>query len=437
MGANRSGHHSRIGSLLAETWTLVALAATLAILTLLFLRMVYPYVLPIFLAAVLAVILRPQYRQLAAWLGNRERIAALLTVLLSVVAVVVPLVLATSIVALRLYVFWLDAQAARSGAEMVNRIAHNLGVDELVEKLEEKTGRDVTSLWQDVQANVPDVVNWLAGRTLGVATATFGVIGGVASLVVAFFVFLFALYYFLAEGPGLLERASRLLPLPIEYQLRLFDAFTSTVRGAVVAMFVGAIAQGGALGLALWLVGVPKAGLLTILSVLSGFVPFVGTGLVWVPAVLWLWLKVSAVRALILALYSAVVVAGIDNVIRAYLMRDTARLHPLLALISILGGIAYFGLWGIFVGPIVASCLYATADVLKLELARLSGQDQHSSPAALKGAAIGGAGSEPMQKNRTANQEPDEGSQMKVEGKQHPAGPGDPADRGDKRRPGE
>ncbi len=371
----RAAHSPQNEPTIVSYWTLLVVGGLLVLLGLFFLRIVLPYLLPLFLALVAAIVVRPQYERVTAWFGGRQRLAALATCLSTVLLLVIPIATVTTALALRLYVFWLDTRSAGRYAQLVARFRDRFHIDRMLQQLQDRFPGtiDADAILRDAQAAIPDMVSWLATKTLGVAATTFGLLGGLISVIVAFAIFVFALYYFLAEGPVLLQRATELIPLPIEYQKSIFDAFTGTVQGAITAMFVGALAQGTALGLGLFVLGAPSPLVLTVLAVLACFIPFVGSSLVWAPTALWLWATGHHVRALLLVAYAAIVVGSIDNVVRVYVMQGSAKLHPLLALVSILGGIAYFGLWGVFVGPLAASCLYALAEVFKQEYNRITG----------------------------------------------------------------
>jgi hypothetical protein len=80
------------------------------------------------------------------------------------------------------------------------------------------------------------------------------------------------------------------------------------------------------------------------------------------------------VRAGFLAVYGSVVVGLLDNVIRSYVLHSNVKLHPLLAFVSVMGGIQLMGLWGVFVGPVVASCLHALVKIFNTELGQFSNQ---------------------------------------------------------------
>ncbi len=212
-----------------------------------------------------------------------------------------------------------------------------------------------------------------AGRTI---TGTFDVLSGavlaVVSAIVGFLVFVIALYYFLADGTALLKATETLIPVHVEYQRQILDQFARVVRSVVMATFFAGLVQGFATVLALWVFGFDHLFVLLILSILSSLIPMMGTWLVWGPCALWLMWNGHWIQASLLSAYGIAVVGMLDNAVRTYILNTDAKLHPLLALISVLGGLQAMGLWGMFIGPIIASCLHALVKIFNHELAVLS-----------------------------------------------------------------
>jgi len=98
--------------------------------------------------------------------------------------------------------------------------------------------------------------------------------------------------------------------------------------------------------------------------------------MVWVPCAIWLAYQGYWASAVFLVIFGAAVIGTMDNLIRTYILHTDVKLHPLLAFISVLGGVQAMGLWGIFIAPIVASCLHALILIVNSELKELS-KDQY------------------------------------------------------------
>jgi predicted PurR-regulated permease PerM len=107
-------------------------------------------------------------------------------------------------------------------------------------------------------------------------------------------------------------------------------------------------------------------------------VPLFGTWLVWGPCVIWLLLHGIWLPALVFLVLGVAVIGTMDNVIRTYILQSDAQLHPLLAFVSVLGGVQVMGLWGVFIAPIVASILHALIVIFNTEISVLSKERQNA-----------------------------------------------------------
>lgn len=208
-----------------------------------------------------------------------------------------------------------------------------------------------------------------AGTTLGIVTAMLGV---VVSALVSLTIYIIAVYYFLADGTSLLAAGEKLIPVHAKYQKRLLQQFAVVVRSVVLATFAAAFAQGIATVVALWFFGFPHLFVLLVICTITALIPIAGTWLVWVPCAVILFLNGHWFQAFLLSLYGAAFVGTLDNIVRTYVLNSDTKLHPLLAFISIIGGLQVMGLWGVFIGPIIASCLHALIDIFNNELAELA-----------------------------------------------------------------
>lgn len=240
---------------------------------------------------------------------------------------------------------------------------------------------DPEKLQNEVQSRIRDLSQTIVGRTMGVVGSTLGAVGQIVSFVISLITFIIALFYFLADGPALLEATEKLVPVHRDYQRQLLLQFTQAVRAVVLATFAAAVGQGIATGLGMYFLVSHRFIFFALLSTVSAMVPLLGTWLVWGPGAVWLAWKGDWTSATILVLYGALFVGTLDNVIRTYVLQSNVKLHPLLAFVSVLGGLQVMGLWGLFVGPIVASCLYALVNIFNHELTMFS-QEKFSFAAA-------------------------------------------------------
>jgi predicted PurR-regulated permease PerM len=208
-----------------------------------------------------------------------------------------------------------------------------------------------------------------------------------------------SLYYFLADGPTMIRAVMHLSPLDSRYERELLERFGQVSRAVVVATLLSAVVQGALAGIGYYF-ALPKEApifLLTALTMVTAMVPFVGAAAVWICVCGWVYLYGERVvdgvtmhdgnwvTALVLAVYCTIVVSGIDNVIKPFVLHGQSKLHPLLALLSILGGVTVLGPIGILVGPMLVSFLQALLAMLRKELDSFGAEEGES---ALQLAAI-------------------------------------------------
>ncbi len=206
-------------------------------------------------------------------------------------------------------------------------------------------------------------------------TAIGGATGTVVTrLLFSVLVFVLAVFFWFAEGPQLIRSLILLSPLEEKYVTQLLLEFEVLVRAVVAGSLISAFVQSLLAGIGYWLSGMESVFLLIAATGLMGMVPFVGASLVWLPAGLWLILGEGRFGAGIFLLgWGALVVSTIDNLIRPWVLLEKASLHPLAALIGVLGGAQALGPIGVFVGPLVVAFVQTLLLLLHRELADFEG----------------------------------------------------------------
>lgn len=257
-------------------------------------------------------------------------------------------------------------------------VAANVNTAEEIERLEAerktRIAEEIKRREEEIRTGLQAAMFNTAQATItpGVALNTFNVISNLTWTLMGAFTFVIALYYFLADGPELVHKAESLIPVNIEHQRQLAEEFATAVRAVVMATMFAAGAQGLATSFALWLLGFGHFFVFTIVATIAALIPLAGTWLVWLPCAVWLAIQGEWFWSIALCLYGFLFVGMLDNVIRAYVLNSDAKLHPLLAFVSVLGGIQAMGLWGVFIAPIVASCLHALVQIFNSELVDMS-----------------------------------------------------------------
>jgi len=328
-----------------------------ALFGILSLRVMAGFLLPLLLAAMMAVIFGPLHRGLRERFRLPEWVAAGLTTLFVLLIVLVPLFLLVS----------------RAGGDAVAILRSPEGLkldptvlDGLVDTVNDASGLHVTS--ESVNAELKR----LAEEWIGPIAARAPVV--IVKLLIGLIVMTVSLFYFLADGRRMFDAVTRLVPLDRRYQWQLLEEFEEVSRAVVSSTLLAAIVQAVLAGFGFYVAGLGGVFLLTLLTFFGALVPFVGAAAVWGMASLYLLFFVKNTWAAVgLALWGGCVVSTVDNIIKPIVLHGQSKLHPLLALLSVLGGVGALGPIGIFVGPIAVAFLQAALTMLQAEIDSLSG----------------------------------------------------------------
>ncbi len=206
--------------------------------------------------------------------------------------------------------------------------------------------------------------------SFGGATGAF-----VLRLVIGSAVLIVSLYFFLYDGPSMVRAVMQLSPMDNRYEQQLLMEFDRISRAIVLATILSAIVQGLTAGIGYYVVGMPSLVFLVLLTTMCALIPFVGPALVWVPVCLYLGIyEDRLIPAILLAVWGLLVVATVDNVVKMFVLHGQSQLHPLLALLSVLGGVQALGPVGIVVGPMAVVLLQTLLGILQHELDRLDNE---------------------------------------------------------------
>ena len=219
---------------------------------------------------------------------------------------------------------------------------------------------------EDTKRYIDEGTKFLKDNLVGFSRTGFSFLG---SLLLGTAIMTIGLYFFLLDGPKMLESFMGLSPIDDEHEKELAEEFARVSRAVVVATLLSALVQGLLAGVGFYFVGLDSIILLTVLSAVLAMVPFVGAAAVWVPCSLYLFFFENNMPAAIgLAIYGVAIISMADNVIKPYVLHGQSNLHPLLALLSVLGGVATLGPIGILIGPMVVAFLQTLLKILRREI---------------------------------------------------------------------
>ena len=326
------------------------------VLLLLFLYMVSSIVAGVIAGVLLWVMTRWIYNAISKWTGKRQGLAAGLSVFATLLLVIVPLAL---------IVFVMTADAVELAGEIqkwiptvqdkLNEWMRTIRVNGLSVFGYQFSSEELVSRIGDFSLNAGQFFLGLTQRTAS----------SIVTIVIMLFIALYTLYFFYIDGDRFIRWFKDTLPLEPEHSTRLVDSFFTASIATLKMIGVIGVVQGVAAGIAYVIIGVPAPFLLTMLTIFSTAIPSVGPGLVLVPVAVGLFFAGQIGWAIALLAWGAIVIGNLDNILRPYLMHKTLRMHQLVLFIAMIGGIAQFGFFGVFVGPVIAALLNASLETYK------------------------------------------------------------------------
>jgi len=308
-----------------------------------------PFLGPLAMAAIFAVVLQPVYRRLLSFFRGRTALAAISSIVVFIICVLVPITFVASQIvaeASGLYLYF------TTGAGLASLYGVGEQVSALIAQLVPGVNINLEVLAANLDAYLTQGLEFIIGN-LG------GVLSGVSSFILSLFFFFIALYYLLKDGSALKKKIMELSPLRDIDEERVFGRLGLAVNSVVKGNLLIAALQGVIATVGFTLFGLPNPVLWGTVAALSALVPAVGTSLIMIPAILFLLATGTLTQAIGLGVWAILAVGLIDNMLGPKLVGRGAQLHPLLILLSVLGGLALFGPTGIFLGPLSVALLFS------------------------------------------------------------------------------
>ncbi len=335
----------------------VVLLAAVAVLTFVILQ---PFLPAIAWAIVLAVAIRPFWVRIEGRFPKRRSLAAAATSLLVALVILVPGALLGTAIAVQAaqassnFGVYLRSQAVSSPGDLMSLPVVGRGFDWL------QTHAGVTPML--VRQHAAEI----AGKVSGfVASKGGGLVVGFFSAVGTFLLTLFLLFFLLRDGEEMAQTMSELLPLsPAERKeamRRLGAMLESTFKGSLLT----ALVQGVLGGVGWALAGLPSPVLAGAAMAVLSLLPIGGTAFVWLPGAAVLALQGRSGAALFLFLWGSAAVASVDNFLKPILIKGGGEMTTLVVFLGVFGGIAAFGLLGVFIGPIVLAMAQTFIETLR------------------------------------------------------------------------
>lgn len=335
-----------------NTFLLLVVAVSLA-----FAWIIVPFYGAVLWGTISAIVFAPLYRRLLRTMPQRRTLAALATVSIIVLLVILPLTIIGLVLLQEAagvyesvqsgefnfdqYFQQIFAQLPRWAANLLARFGlTNLGEVE-----------------QKLSAGLAAGSQFITAQIINIGQNTF-------NFVVSLLLMLYLLFFLLRDGNELARRIRHAIPLRPEQKRALFEKFTVVIRATVKGNIAVALAQGALGGAIFWFLGIHAPLLWAVLMAFLALVPAVGAGLVWLPVALFLLITGATWQGIVLIAFGVLVISVVDNILRPILVGQDSKLPDYVVLISTLGGISIFGINGFVLGPVIAAMFMAVWDIL-------------------------------------------------------------------------
>ena len=331
-------------------------------------RILKPFLPALVWAAILATVFYPVYQHALRYLRKRE-LASVVATLLLTVAIVLPVLL---------MVFLIAGESVKAYRALENLLESG-ALAKIAAYRHSATYQALTARLAELGLPEPNlsatVMQMIRSGSKFLVSHSASVVSGFMSFTLQFFVMLFSLYYLFLHGPEILRELRSFLPLRPEYEERIIQKFRGVARATFSGSLAVALIQGAVGGLGFWAFGLPAPLVWGAAMAFFSLVPVVGTGLVWVPVVIFYALTGSIVKGLLMLVVFGGAVSSVDNILKPKLIQRGTEIHTLWVFVSIIGGVSVFGFLGFVLGPFLFTVLVVLIEIYRVEFGRAPAEE--------------------------------------------------------------
>lgn len=302
-----------------------------------------PYADVFFIAIMFAIMFTPMHQGIRRMLKGKNAMSAFIATMVIMLAVLVPL----SLFGYQIFKEARDLYISVADSNFETGIVKSIG--NVVQRYAPEMGATFSA---DIGQYIGNGLQW-------VVTNLGNIFSSVAAILVNFILILFTLFFLFRDEDAFRKMVLSISPLEDKHSEELLDKIALAIASVTKGTIVVAVLQGILAGIGFALAGVPSPVLWASVAAFAAMIPAVGTGLVVVPAVIYLVLSGHMAAAIVLAVWGIGVVGMVDNFVRPALISKGIKIHPLIILFSAFGGLKFFGIIGFFVGPVVLAVLFA------------------------------------------------------------------------------
>jgi|CXWK01.1.fsa_nt_gi predicted PurR-regulated permease PerM len=327
-----------------------------------------PYISAIFLALITAALFAQIHERLFFMFGNRKNISALVSVVLVLLVFFVPLAVIGQALIRESAGLYADIQrggvssgqySLEPAARMVESFVNTRipGVDINLDR------------FLNVSPYIERLLVWLSNNLSNFFS-------GALNLTLSAFLYVLCLFYLFRDGSSLTKNILAWSPLFDTHDKLILSKISAAVVSVVRGQLMIGLIQGVLTGFGFWIFGVSHPVIWGAVAAVASLIPAIGTSFVNIPAIIFLLATGQLYQGLGLLVWAAVAVGFVDNLVGPYLINRGVKIHPFLVLISVLGGISFFGPIGFIAGPVVLSLLFALLELYPIIMLPVSSESQ-------------------------------------------------------------
>lgn len=306
---------------------------------------------------IIAIVFAPVNRRLGRAFSGRRALAALVTLNIVIVIVILPVTVVGAAL--------IGEVAGAYERIKSGELSFGLYFQQVVEALPAWAVRlldrfgltNLSAVQERLSGALMQGSQSLATQAISIGQSTF-------DFVVSLFVMLYLLFFLLRDGDELTRRIRSAVPLRTDHQRALAENFTLVIRATVKGTLVVAVVQGALGGLLFWLLGIRGALLWAVVMAVFSLLPAFGTAIVWVPVAIYFLVTGAVGQGLLVIGYGVLVIGLVDNVLRPVLVGKDTKMPDYVVLVATLGGLSVFGVNGFVIGPIIAALFLAAWSIV-------------------------------------------------------------------------
>ncbi|MNY91416.1 putative inner membrane protein [compost metagenome] len=308
------------------------------------------FIVPVLWAAIIAYITWPLYHSVQKLCGPRPTLSATIMISMVVLVVGIPLTFA---------IFMLQHEGRNLFYELQRQVfSGHLDVPQFVRDLP-IIGKEVTRTLKEINTDPNSIVQNVSGWFQSHLNYGRLVLSEISKNIFKLCFAVMSLFFFYRDGQTILNQVSKALEMVIGPRIHHYlDTISETTRAVVYGVGLTAIAQALLAGLSYFVAGVPNPMVLTIVTFIFALIPF-GPPVAYSAVSLWLFSQGQTIEAIGVMAWGVCVVSTADNVIRPLVISGATQIPFLLIMFGVLGGLASFGMVGLFVGPVILAVLLA------------------------------------------------------------------------------